>query len=46
LSIDKLIQDLPFITGGGLDGLYQFAQLHFHWGEGLQGSEHTIDGKQ
>jgi hypothetical protein len=29
-----------------LDGTYQFAQLHFHWGEGMFGSEHTIDGKQ
>ena len=34
-----------FISGGPLDGEYQFAQLHFHWGSnGKQGSEHTVDG--
>ena len=33
------------ISGGGLEGTYQFAQLHFHWGESNeQGSEHTMDG--
>ncbi|EFX88119.1 alpha-carbonic anhydrase [Daphnia pulex] len=35
--------DLPSISGGGLDDRYNFAQLHFHWDEGLLGSEHTIN---
>ena len=31
------------MTGGGLPSEYEFAQLHFHWGEtDFQGSEHTI----
>ena len=33
------------ISGGGLGGMYQFAQLHFHWGDTKnQGSEHTMNG--
>ena len=33
------------ISGGGLGGMYQFAQLHFHWGDkNTQGSEHTMNG--
>ena len=33
------------ISGGPLDGEYQFAQLHFHWGsDSGKGSEHTVDG--
>jgi len=36
----------PTVTGGGLPGKYQFAQLHFHWGsDDSKGSEHTIDTK-
>jgi hypothetical protein len=32
------------VVGGGLPGVYQFEQLHFHWGSyDLRGSEHTID---
>jgi len=32
------------VVGGGLPGIYQFEQLHFHWGSyDLRGSEHTID---
>nr|CAH0111982.1 unnamed protein product [Daphnia galeata] len=46
LSIDNLIKDLPTISGGGLDGPYQFAQMHFHWGEAEFGSEHKINRKQ
>ena len=31
------------VTGGGLNGLYNFAQFHFHWGSGhTVGSEHTV----
>ena len=34
------------ISGGGLNGTYQFAQLHFHWGNSEnKGSEHIIEGK-
>lgn len=32
------------VTGGGLNGLYQVAQFHFHWGENSSdGSEHVIN---
>lgn len=35
----------PIITGGPLSGAYEFAQLHFHWGENdTMGSEDSIDG--
>lgn len=35
----------PTITGGPLSGTYEFAQLHFHWGENdTMGSEDLIDG--
>lgn len=35
----------PIITGGPLSGTYEFAQLHFHWGENdTMGSEDSIDG--
>ena len=31
---------------GGLNGSYEFAQAHFHWGSVDDvGSEHTINGK-
>ena len=34
------------INGGGLNGTYQFAQLHFHWGDtNERGSEHTKNGQ-
>jgi len=36
----------PQVYGGGLPGVYQFAQFHLHWGsEDNQGSEHTINKK-
>jgi len=36
----------PLVQGGGLPGVYQFAQYHMHWGsDNKQGSEHTISGK-
>lgn len=36
----------PTISGGGLKGTYEFAQLHFHWGDSEnKGSEHKIEGK-
>lgn len=36
----------PTISGGPLSGVYEFAQLHFHWGENdTVGSEDLIDGR-
>lgn len=36
----------PILSGGPLDGPYEFAQLHFHWGsDDTIGSEDEIDGK-
>ena len=36
----------PKISGGGLDGTFEFAQFHFHWGNSEnKGSEHKMDGK-
>lgn len=33
----------PAIRGGPLKNIYEFAQLHFHWGaRDNTGSEHTI----
>lgn len=47
LSNDKMGDEMPFITGGGLPDRYNFAQLHFHWGQdSLKGSEHYIDNHQ
>lgn len=35
----------PTITGGPLHGVYEFHQLHFHWGDNdTMGSEDSIDG--
>lgn len=36
---------LPFITGGNLNGRYNFAAVHFHWNKDTTrgGSEHTIN---
>ncbi|PVD31564.1 hypothetical protein C0Q70_06978 [Pomacea canaliculata] len=34
------------VTGGGLDGPYQVAQFHFHWGSNSsRGSEHEVNEK-
>ena len=36
----------PEVTGGSLDGTYQLAQFHFHWGsDKTKGSEHTVNKK-
>ncbi|XP_031630806.1 carbonic anhydrase 7-like [Contarinia nasturtii] len=43
VSIDS--DQRPTIFGGPLSGTYEFAQLHFHWGENdTMGSEDFIDG--
>lgn len=45
VSVDS--DNRPTITGGPLHGTYEFAQLHFHWGENdTQGSEDLIDGQR
>jgi len=36
----------PQVHGGGLPGIYQFAQFHLHWGSiDSQGSEHIVNEK-
>jgi len=36
--------NFPFISDGGLDDVYIFQQLHFHWGkDDARGSEHLIN---
>jgi len=43
---DTNTPDISF-TGGGLDGKYNFAQFHFHWGsETENGAEHTFNGNR
>ncbi|CAF0997586.1 unnamed protein product [Adineta steineri] len=33
------------LTGGGLNGTYEFLQFHLHWGENYKsGSEHQVNG--
>ncbi|XP_053367897.1 carbonic anhydrase 4-like isoform X1 [Clarias gariepinus] len=36
------------VSGGGLQNQYNSTQVHFHWGNGssINGSEHTVDGRQ
>ncbi|KAG7325503.1 hypothetical protein KOW79_011819 [Hemibagrus wyckioides] len=36
------------VSGGGLGSQYNSTQFHFHWGNGssVNGSEHTVDGRQ
>jgi len=39
--------EFPTVSGGPLNGLYEFNQLHFHWGDNdTFGSEDLIDGKR
>lgn len=41
------LDELPYITGGGLEDHFNFAQLHFHWGgDAGRGSEHLIQFKR
>ena len=35
------------VSGGGLPGVYNTVQLHFHWGStSSNGSEHTMNGRR
>ncbi|MCI4384032.1 hypothetical protein PGIGA_G00033660 [Pangasianodon gigas] len=36
------------VSGGGLQSQYNSSQFHIHWGNGssINGSEHTVDGRQ
>lgn len=37
---------LPYLSDGGLPGVYNFHQLHFHWGgDTSRGSEHRISDR-
>lgn len=45
LTIDSSV--LPSISGGPLKAVYEFAQLHFHWGANdTVGSEDEIRGRR
>ena len=44
---NRMMNEVPFITGGGLTNRFNFYQLHFHWGkDSLRGSEHHTNGQQ
>merc|ERR1711953_512240 len=48
MSITKLYkaQPQPGVSGGDLDGKYNFAQYHMHWGsDSGKGSEHKVNSK-
>lgn len=46
LPPDYPIDDMPHITGGGLENTFAFVQFHLHWGNNSsQGSEHLIKSK-
>lgn len=45
ITIESEIQ--PTISGGPLNGVYEFSQMHFHWGDNdTMGSEDLIDGRR
>ena len=50
LFVEKVVikdssQGLANFTGGGYEGAYVAAQLHFHWGANNSlGSDHTVNG--
>lgn len=45
ITIDSNI--IPTISGGPLNGIYEFNQMHFNWGENdTMGSEDLIDGQR
>lgn len=37
-------ENTPYIQGGPFEENYVFSRIHFHWGQGIHGSEHTVDG--
>lgn len=37
-------EDTPYIRGGPFEENYIFSRIHFHWGQTINGSEHTVDG--
>ncbi|XP_046636881.1 carbonic anhydrase 2-like isoform X2 [Daphnia pulicaria] len=46
LPPDYPTEEMPHITGGGLDDTFAFVQFHLHWGsESSKGSEHLIKSK-
>ena len=46
LSLKSNSAVVPEISGGGLNGTYHFAQLHFHWGKtSKSGSEHWMNSE-
>jgi len=48
-SVSNSKMSTLILSGGGLNGEYQLAQFHYHWGSfrnNYKGSEHRIDGKQ
>ncbi|XP_055906249.1 putative carbonic anhydrase 3 [Eupeodes corollae] len=48
MAVGKTVNGFhPFITGGGLDGVYQVEGVHFHWGSPqTKGSEHALGGQK
>lgn len=48
MGVDRTINGFkPFITGGGLNGVYEVIQIHFHWGSPqVKGSEHALGGQK
>lgn len=48
LVVVSLDSDIMTVEGGGLPGTYTSVQFHLHWGNdsSVNGSEHTVDGKQ
>ena len=47
LELDSNLTTVPAkISGGGLNGTYHFAAMHFHWGENSKvGSEHSLNSE-
>ncbi|XP_037040691.1 carbonic anhydrase 7-like [Bradysia coprophila] len=37
-------EETPYVQGGPFEEDYIFSRIHFHWGQSVNGSEHTVDG--
>lgn len=37
-------EQTPFVKDGPFEENYVFSRIHFHWGQTVNGSEHTVDG--